>query len=148
MNIRHARPRQVATGIAAAAAALLLMHTGTAEAHGQGHHQHKPGYGLYVDVHYRHGYQRSKRMPRWLRRHHHFKHWYWNSRVRYQRHLSWHDVYRIYQYRVSHHYRWKERRYRDRHYDRYERRYWHDDDDYEDRRYRDRRKGRRDRDDD
>lgn len=65
-----------------------------------------PGHGKHYD--YRphqsdpwHGPKRSKRMPDWLYYKPHFRRWYHRSAVKYERHLAWRQVYRIYKRQMA-----------------------------------------------
>ena len=110
--------------IPAALLAVTLV-AGTASAHpGHGrHHDDRPKYGS------THGYYwkapaRSKRMPDWLYYKPKFRRWYRRSEVRYNRHVAWRQVYRIYQRQMAaRYYRHNGRGYGDDRWYRDDRRY-------------------------
>ncbi len=130
------KAKRVWIPVAVLAAALAA---GAANAH-PGHGKHYD-YRPYQGDHWQ-GPKRSKRMPDWLYYKPHFRRWYHRSDVKYQRHLAWRQVYRIYKrqmasryyrrhqhysYGYEPHYRdderhrgWRHHRHDDRH-DRYER---------------------------
>ncbi len=57
----------------------------------------RPGF---VEVHHLSG--RARPLPGWLRRNREFAHWYWHSRHRFQRHVSWHTLYHLYLRELRH----------------------------------------------
>ena len=122
-----------------AIAALSLGASQAAEAHGN-------GYRHYDSSVYHYGaFHRTRYMPRWLWRKRAFRHWYFRTPLRFNRHMSWwqlHDAFRWErrykfrrQFRMPYdiHERGYDRDWRDRRY----RRDWDDDD------RRDRRRGQR-----
>ena len=87
------------------AGGLMLLAAPDAEAHKRGHdHPRHWDYGYSRsydrDYYYRYRgesrYRRSHEMPRWLKRDRSFRHWYRHSRLRKNRHISWHRLYDIY----------------------------------------------------
>lgn len=60
------------------------------------HHDH---YGVRYDVHY--DYRRGE-MPRWLKRHRGFRHWYRHSRYERNRRMSWNRLWDIYTWERRH----------------------------------------------
>ena len=79
---------------------LALLATPEAQAHTI---EYRPGYAYAY-----YGAAGTRYFPRWLRKDRGFQHWYWHSRYRFKRHLSWNRLYRMYRY---------ERRFARIHYD-------------------------------
>ncbi|MDJ0938956.1 MAG: hypothetical protein QNJ00_04260 [Woeseiaceae bacterium] len=103
------------TSLTILAAGLMFGSTLPAHAHGYGHHQHAPR--AHFDGYYGYRYVRSHEMPRWLRRKPAFRHWYWNTRYKRNRSLSWPRLYDIFLWERRHG-RYYGRRH-DGHYDRH-----------------------------
>ena len=111
-------------GIVIAVGTVLLGAPEAAEAHRVGYHKYDAyGYRYHV-VH------RNRHMPRWLWRKKGFRYWYYRSRLRFDRHLAWWQLYDAYRFERRHDFRRHYRaHYNARHHDRdWNRRYWHDDD--------------------
>lgn len=101
---------------------LLLGVSPPAEAHGRVYHS-------YDSAGYHHGaFHRRRHMPRWLWNKRGFRHWYFRTPLRFNRHLGWRELYDTF--------RWERRLHNRRHYrstfgprqhgyDR-DRRYWRD----------------------
>ena len=51
--------------------------------------------------HYGANHKRAKKMPRWLKRNRSFKHWFKQSRLKKNHHLSWHQLFDIYRWEFS-----------------------------------------------
>lgn len=83
-------------GLSLVIGACLFMAAGHAAAH-DGYHRDSAGRGYY-DVHYDVRVYRGHSMPRWLKRHRGFRHWYRNSRYRYNRRLAWEGLWDIYRW--------------------------------------------------
>lgn len=79
--------------VALAAGGLLLLDAPNAVAHEEIRISYQP-------VHYQYDYdvRRSHRMPYWLKRDRSFRQWYKHTRLRRQRHLTWHRLFRIYRW--------------------------------------------------
>ena len=116
-------------GTIIAVTGLALGSSPASEAHGIAHN------GYDSPRHYHSDYYYERRMPQWLWRKKGFRHWYFRSGLRYNRHLAWSELYEIYRWeRRFDHRRRHKRNYYARHHDyNWYRRYWRD---YE---YRDRR---------
>jgi len=97
------------------ACGLLLLDSPEAAAHDGGKGQHRVhkyathsheihSRGSYRVLRYRDDYRgyrgskykRDKKMPRWLKHNRSFRHWYEHTRLRKERHLTWHQVFDIY----------------------------------------------------
>ena len=76
------------------------MASGNASAH-DGYHRDSAGHGYY-DVYYDVRVHRAHAMPRWLKRKRGFRHWYRNSRYRYNRSLGWEGLWDIYRWERRH----------------------------------------------
>jgi len=46
-------------------------------------------------------YERAHKMPRWLKRNRSFRHWFKHTRLRKNRHLSWHELFDIYRWQYA-----------------------------------------------
>jgi len=46
-------------------------------------------------------HQRAKKMPKWLKHDRSFRHWFEQTRLRRNRHLSWHQLFDIYRWERS-----------------------------------------------
>lgn len=77
--------------VALLAGGLLLLDAPQASAHNESrisHHQ----------THYYAGLRQRHHMPYWLKRDRAFRHWYKHTRLRRQRHLTWHRLFDIYRW--------------------------------------------------
>ncbi len=90
------------------AGGLLLLDAPEAAAHKRGHDQQRYSDRAYSrsydrDYYYRgeSRYQRSHKMPRWLKRDRSFRHWYKHTRLRRDRHISWNRLFDIYRWEHS-----------------------------------------------
>ncbi|MDJ0761086.1 MAG: hypothetical protein QNJ19_16955 [Woeseiaceae bacterium] len=102
----------------------LLAGAPEAQAHKKHHHH---GHPAYHDGYAYHGYHYKERhrLPRWLRRHDHFRAWYRHTPLRYNLRLGWDELYSIFiwERRYSNHKRYH--RYGKVHRDYgYYRKYW------------------------
>lgn len=55
----------------------------------------------YQTRHYSGHLHHARPMPRWLKRHKAFRHWYRHTRLRRHRHLTWHRLFDIYRWESS-----------------------------------------------
>jgi hypothetical protein len=75
-----------------AAGGFLLLDAPQASAHQEVRSLHHPS------AHYRVDHRRTNTMPRWLKRNKPFVRWYRHSDVRYDRWLSWNELFRIFRW--------------------------------------------------
>ena len=98
------------------ASAALLAVAAPAWAHGDVHRDR--GYTVHYDVHHDYRVRDRHRMPRWMRRHDGFRHWYSHSRYQRDRQIAWNTLWDIYVWERRY-----DRRYDQRYDNRYDRRY-------------------------
>ncbi len=109
--------KQLIAGLVIASGAMLL-YAPTAEAHHKHYDKHyDKRYGQH-QIYYDRGY-----MPRWLRKHRPFRHWYRHTPLKHNYRLDWHELYDIYRWetrysraryhRYQHHHQRDYRYYRD-----------------------------------
>ena len=78
------------------AAGLFLFDVAPAQAHKGYHEVRRDHHGYRVDV------RRHDRMPRWLKRDKHFRHWYRRSPLRHRYSISWNELFDIYRWERYH----------------------------------------------
>ncbi|MGI9235735.1 MAG: hypothetical protein ACR2RD_19050 [Woeseiaceae bacterium] len=78
--------------VALIAGGLLLLDAPEAAAHNDIRISYQPSAYYQIDV------RRTHRMPYWLKRNKEFRHWYRHTRLRRQRHLTWHRLFDIYRW--------------------------------------------------
>lgn len=88
-------------------AGLLLVDVPEASAHPEVRNPHL------APAHYRVDHRRAHPMPRWLKRDKSFRHWYAQTRFKWDRRVGWRQLFDIYRWERSY-----QQRYRVRHYDR------------------------------
>ena len=87
------------------ATGLLLLDAPEAVAHDEVRNRYlSPAY-------YQAEHRRSHQMPRWLKRNKSFRHWYSQSRLRWNRRLGWHQLFDIYRWERAYTYRYRVDRY-------------------------------------
>ncbi len=103
----------------------IALLAGASEA--QAHKKHHHGHAAYHDGYAQHGYHYHERhrLPRWLRRHEHFRAWYRHTPLRYNLRLGWDELYSIFiwERRYSNHKRFHRYGKSHRNYG-YYRKYW------------------------
>ena len=129
-------------GTTIAVCGLLLSASPAAEAHGAARH----GHGSHGYTYYRYDIHRDYHMPRWLWHKRGFRHWYFRTPLRFDRRLSWWQLYDRYRWERKYTYRRYHRPYHGPRYRDYEDYRRHGPD--HERRHRGHRKDRRGRDDD
>lgn len=77
--------------VALVAGGLLLLDAPEAAAHNEKRI-------TYQQTHYHDGLRQRHQMPYWLKRDRAFRHWYKNTRLRRQKHLTWHRLFDIYRW--------------------------------------------------
>ena len=102
----------------------LLASSPDALAHKKHRHAHADHHDRYAYDGYH--YQKRHRLPRWLRRHDHFRAWYRHTPLRYNLRLGWDELYSIYTWerrysKQRRHHRYGDRAHRDYGY---YRKYW------------------------
>ncbi len=127
------------------AGGLLLANAPEAAAHPEVRHAYGPP--GYYHPHDRYEMRRASHMPRWLKRHRGFRHWYHRTPLKRNKRLAWYELFEIYRWErrwgrsysrspnywndyFAYRYRQHERRYDDRYDDddrRRGRRHRHDD---------------------
>ena len=78
---------------AIALAGAMLFAAEPANAHHRGHDHHRYHYDHYYYVDYR-----SHRMPHWLRKKAHFRHWYRHTPLRFNMRIEWWQLYEIFRW--------------------------------------------------
>ena len=87
-------------GLTLVIGAWFLLVTAPAAAHDE---PHREAFSRgYVDVHYDYRVGRPHAMPRWLKRHKGFRHWYRDSRYQYNRRIGWSGLWDIYSWERRH----------------------------------------------
>ena len=66
----------------------------------------RPAHDLRYDAHYGYRDHRRHSMPRWLKRHKGFRHWYHHSRFKRHRRIAWERLWEIYTWERRHGYRY------------------------------------------